>query len=98
MDMSFFTNDLFNTDEMIYLNSASTGVLQRELTRERILQNLGFAINMTDDDNVMVRDLLSGLITAVSNMKDEMWNAVKTSLPFRLAYEEGSEPPIEESD
>jgi hypothetical protein len=95
--MSVIAKDLFNVDEMIYLNSASTGVLQSELTRERILQNLGFAMNITEDDNVMVRDLLSGLIATVSNIKDDVWDTVKAALPFPVAYEDGSKPPAEES-
>ena len=95
--MDIIAKNLFNVDEMMYLNSASSGVRHSELTRERVMQNLEFAMSITDEDNVMVRDLLSSLIATLSSIKDDVWSTIKDKLPFPLPYEEISELPAEES-
>ena len=90
--MNDFTNSLFNAEEMIYLNSASKNLKLMDLTRDRILQSLGFTLNITNDDDTVTQDFINGIMSTITNMDEEMWSNVKSCIPFKLPYEEDSEP------
>jgi len=91
--------NIFVMEEMMYLNTASRGILQSEFTRDCVLNYLTLAKNITYDDNDMVQEFLSGLIDKLNIITDEVWNDIKEIIPFKLAYEyeDISELPTEES-
>jgi len=88
--------DLFDTDEQVYLNSFSDGVLLSELTRERVLKQLNMAEAITNDENTQVLGLIQGITSKISVLTDVEWRNIVVDLPFSLLYESSDEPVFDE--
>ena len=78
--------DLFDTDERIYLNKASSRVMLHDFTRERILKSLSLAAAITDKDNFLLHHFIKGLTVKISNLTDIEWKRVTNALPFKPPY------------
>ncbi|BAL01906.1 hypothetical protein OBV_p-00510 (plasmid) [Oscillibacter valericigenes Sjm18-20] len=77
--------DLFDMDERIIMNKASEGVPLSSLTRERLINNLSFARNISTEQ--AVTDLLDGLKAKISRLSDGEWDALKLKIPFSTFYD-----------
>jgi len=88
--------DIFNNDERILINKGSQGFTLKEFTRQRFLDNLKFALNITVDP--MIANLVDELKTKVMLLSEDEWNALTLKLPLKTLYDAETnvdEPPLD---
>jgi hypothetical protein len=78
-------NDIFDSDEIALINSASQGVSLKDFTRQRFIDNLNFTLNTTNDE--MVFRLVDGLKTKLLLLNDDDWNGIVIRIPLFTAYD-----------
>jgi hypothetical protein len=82
---------IFNSEERSYLNSLSMGISLADLTRTRVLEILAFAATAVDANDVLAVELVSDLNSKMSDLPDDVWNSLKTVLPFAVSYDSPDE-------
>lgn len=80
--------DLFDTDERVLINSAAAKVKLADFTRQSFMENLKFALSISDDD--MVKNMVEGLQAKVVRLTDAEWDNMKFKIPFATPYEDAS--------
>jgi len=88
----------FNNDERMLINSICKNEPLSTLTKDAVLRSLKFSRQIVNEKELMVVNLMDGIISKVQNMTDSEWDEIKMNVPLDVAFSADADGSEEISD
>jgi putative RNA methylase family UPF0020 len=86
--------DLFNNDERIVINKIAENTRFQDLDIDMVISNINFARSISTEQDII--ELYDGILSVLSRVSADEWNALKNKIPFEVYYDEESTSDFEE--